>query len=1824
MISCNNPIGAMIIDFLDRYARRMTYFLMLFFCLSGFSITSIADIADGLIAHWPLDGDAKDSVGKHHGQLVGGAKFMEDEVRGTVLQLDGTDGHAVVSDAKALGFDKNESYTISLWVKVDQLPNHWVSIINNWPHWPWYGLWVNEQNQWVASTINFAGSQIQAEKVWHHVAIVQNGQAEKRTLHINGLQDAEGIAWSSKGGSDLWIGGAKGMDNQFLEGWVDDIRIYNRSLAVYEIQELSGREAGFAQDNSVKVTSHPEQQKQWLHFTASEGLAENEVKQMLVDREGDFWFATPSGLTHFDGLFTTYLKDKPIEVLLEDKSGSLWVGTKRNGLHHYQKNSQRWSTHLAGAWVLSLEQEKNGLLWVGTTKGLYRYSGNKWQQPLQTATVYALTEDLNGRLWVGSSRGLYSFEQGQRTHHLERVVIRTLLTSQDGVIWAGTDDHGIYTYDGLQWGQYLDGTTIRRLIKTANGHIWAGTLAEGVYQYDGDTWKQHLEGKTIWNLLQGPDGTVWTTSLGDSLYSFDGDTWKKHLEGKTVWSLIQGSDGILWAGTRRDGLYSYAGGQTYTNLNGQKVRGLLETRSGDVWAMADDGLYRLDETQWEQHLKGAVVRSLVEGSDGKIWAGTKGQGIYSFDGQVWTLSLDEVWAECLLESSDGQIWAGTFGTGIFRFDGQKWSQFLEELGLTALSVKYSLQTSDGRLWFGTEGWGLYSFDGLQWSHVNQIATDFGSLTIQGLHQDKQGRIWVVSRDEGLLSSMDGFIWTTELGGEGKIKVLDLLEGSDGAMWAATNEGVHLIGEEVPYLSDRSAGELLETSNNAVWVATNQGIAKLRAGVGRLHFDFPPAAGLEIFDMLQRKQRRNDEILLATTDGVFTYIPDFSPPTLKITLINGEPFEQQAERRIGKSFILLEWKGGDVRTETASLYYQYKVDNTLWSIPSRYTFQTFRDLVDGPQSIYLRAIDDDFNLSQPVALSLTVDTAQPSVLIAKPVPNQVVGGSVEIHGSILDSDLLNFEVEYRSAGTDVFQLIASGNQSQVSSIWPAKWKTQDLLDGNYQIRVIAHDQLGHSKEHQVDITLDNTAPVVSLQTPQANQKLSSNLKITAQASDLHLHQYQLKYTQDLPLTAKSEWESIQTSAEALSASPTQIDDAWNSVAVFGSTLIRLLVQDQAGNQQTADVIVDLENQTAKPGVRITQPQVQQVIKGTWSIVGTVEEYGYSILDNYQLSFGLGQNPSQWTSIHQGSSAVNDNVLGSWDTRKQKDGLYTLRLLAINGKGYQNSQQITVTLDNTLPKALISRPDQNKEWIAGQQVEIRGTASDTNFDQFWLEYANMSNPGGWRAIGAATSQAIEQSVLQTWPTTGLDDGQYQLRLTVTDQAGNKTETFRSLTLDNQKPEVEITTPVEKAVVSGSVQVTGVIKDDNLKGYQLEVQSVSSPTSWKPIRSGDSKVALQEKLGQWNTQQVKDGSYRLRLTATDQTGQPSKSTRLVTVDNTPPQAEITTPRKDDQVGQVVILSGTATDANFESYGVEFGEGPSPTIWAPASTRDFQTKIEQGELLQWLPGKLTGVYSLRLTVKDQVGYQRQAQVTVLIKSSTDKAGGGDVRSADGGVVLYLPPNSLQKNTIVTVNRIPSSAISWPLGSSWQPLDLVYQLEADPLQLNRIKPATLTISYGKASLRPGQQPTIFRQLDNSQQWQLIGGAVNTGQQTIRTAIHQLGRYGVMEMAPVRADSSAQLLKDSLTCQPRVFSPIGRRASHTETTISFQLDKSANVGIKVYNVAGGLVNWLAEEQTFSEGKVALPWDGRDHQGQVVATGLYIVAGTVGGETQTKVVNVWNQ
>ena len=114
-----------------------------------------------------------------------------------------------------------------------------------------------------------------------------------------------------------------------------------------------------------------------------------------------------------------------------------------------------------------------------------------------------------------------------------------------------------------------------------------------------------------------------------------------------------------------------------------------------------------------------------------------------------------------------------------------------------------------------------------------------------------------------------------------------------------------------------------------------------------------------------------------------------------------------------------------------------------------------------------------------------------------------------------------------------------------------------------------------------------------------------------------------------------------------------------------------------------------------------------------------------------------------------------------------------------------------------------------------------------------------------------------------------------------------------------------------------------------------------------------------------------------------------------------------------------------------------------------------------------------------------------------------------------------------------------------------------------------------------------------------------------------------MAVDEVRADDSAVLAKGSLTCQPRTFSPRGNTFK-TETTISFRLDKPASATVKVYNVAGHLVRLLAYDRIVSQGGNALAWNGKDNDNQIVSTGAYIVAVTVGDRTETKVVSVYNR
>ena len=257
-----------------------------------------------------------------------------------------------------------------------------------------------------------------------------------------------------------------------------------------------------------------------------------------------------------------------------------------------------------------------------------------------------------------------------------------------------------------------------------------------------------------------------------------------------------------------------------------------------------------------------------------------------------------------------------------------------------------------------------------------------------------------------------------------------------------------------------------------------------------------------------------------------------------------------------------------------------------------------------------------------------------------------------------------------------------------------------------------------------------------------------------------------------------------------------------------------------------------------------------------------------------------------------------------------------------------------------------------------------------------------------------------------------------------------------------------------------------------------------------------------------------------------------------------------------------------------------------------------------------------IRLTATDIAGNTSKQTIQVEVPTAVQTRKGGTISTEDQQTELYFPPNTLAQDEIVTVNALPETEVELPVRRVGQ----IYDFAPSTLRLNAIKPATLTLSYDVSQLSAGKEPLIFHRTDGA--WKAIGGTPNPGQQTISAAVLSLGQYTLGEMDKIEAQDSATLKPDSLTCQPRVFSPKGNAFS-THTTISFTLDQPANVSIKVYNVAGQLVEWIAQQQAFGQGKQTIRWDGRDSDGEVAATGLYIVTVTVGDQTQDKLINVWN-
>ncbi|MFC1959624.1 penicillin-binding protein [Chloroflexota bacterium] len=117
-------------------------------------------------------------------------------------------------------------------------------------------------------------------------------------------------------------------------------------------------------------------------------------------------------------------------------------------------------------------------------------------------------------------------------------------------------------------------------------------------------------------------------------------------------------------------------------------------------------------------------------------------------------------------------------------------------------------------------------------------------------------------------------------------------------------------------------------------------------------------------------------------------------------------------------------------------------------------------------------------------------------------------------------------------------------------------------------------------------------------------------------------------------------------------------------------------------------------------------------------GVVDVRGNATLPNfqyYQLTYGAGLNPPNWTQIgEQIYVPARGALLGQWDTNGLADGLYSLRLTGVTTDQEVQESVIQVTVDNAPPVVSISvpMPDEEVRVVVGNPIFDAGVTFSDN--------------------------------------------------------------------------------------------------------------------------------------------------------------------------------------------------------------------------------------------------------------------------------------------------------------------------------------------------------------------------------------------------------------------------------------------------------------------------------------------------------------------------------
>ncbi|MFI5938304.1 LamG-like jellyroll fold domain-containing protein [Actinoplanes sp. NPDC051494] len=194
------------------------------------------------VAAYPFEGTTEDAAGDHDATLVGGPVYGEGR-NGEGLVLDGSTQYA---DTGAPVLNTASDYTASAWVKLDKADGTFQTVVSqDGANTSDFFLQYSGADQRFA--MSFAGVRalgpVKPEVGrWYHLAGVRDSVKGELRLYVDGVQAGAVSACQPQaaptGTTVIGRGKYGGNPVDYLDGTVDQVRLYDRALSAAEIQQL--------------------------------------------------------------------------------------------------------------------------------------------------------------------------------------------------------------------------------------------------------------------------------------------------------------------------------------------------------------------------------------------------------------------------------------------------------------------------------------------------------------------------------------------------------------------------------------------------------------------------------------------------------------------------------------------------------------------------------------------------------------------------------------------------------------------------------------------------------------------------------------------------------------------------------------------------------------------------------------------------------------------------------------------------------------------------------------------------------------------------------------------------------------------------------------------------------------------------------------------------------------------------------------------------------------------------------------------------------------------------------------------------------------------------------------------------------------------------------------------------------------------------------------------------------------------------------------------------------------------------------------------------